>query len=152
MPQTVSQLPRSILGGAQVTKSVFIPLATIATTGSVEYTVPAPAAGTFAGATLVAKDALAASDSNYLTITLTNKGQAGAGSTALLAASPVNTTKATGGAAIAAYTKYALTKHATAANLLVAQDDCLALGIAATGTLANTVTEGCVRLDFTVAA
>ena len=45
MPQTVSQLPRSILGGAQVTKSVFIPLATIATTGSVEYTVPAPAAG-----------------------------------------------------------------------------------------------------------
>ena len=58
MPQTVSQLPRSILGGAQVTRSVFIPLATIATTGSVEYTVPAPAAGTFAGATLVARPAL----------------------------------------------------------------------------------------------
>ena len=35
MPQTVSQLPRSILGGAQVTKSVFIPLVTLATTGSV---------------------------------------------------------------------------------------------------------------------
>ena len=65
-----------------------------------------------------------------------------------LAAAPANTTKATGGAAIGAYTGYPLALSATPANLTVAKGDCLALGIAATGTLANTVSEGNLRLEW----
>src|SRR5689334_2729508 len=98
------------------TKSIYIPLGTIATTGSSKFTVPVSAAGTLIAAKLTAKDALAADNSNYLTFSLTNKGQAGAGSTAMLSATDSGTTKATGGAAIAAYTTRDLPLHATPGN------------------------------------
>lgn len=85
-------------------------------------------------------DALAASDTNYITWTVTNLGQAGAGSTAVLAASDANTTKATGGTALAANTKRTLSLHGTAANKVVTAGDRLRIRAAVTGTLANTVT------------
>lgn len=132
------------------TKSVTIPLATIATTGAAEYTIPVSAAATLIGAKLCAKDALAANDTNYLTFALTNKGQAGAGSTPMLSATASGTTKATGGAGIAAYTTRDLPLHATGGNAVVAANDCLAFSVTATGTLANTVTEATLRLDFQV--
>jgi hypothetical protein len=155
----IRQLPRTYFGGVQVqvgdvapgnllTKSLTVNPATVATTGSQELLVTAPCAGTLAGVTWVSKDALAASDTNYLTFTVVNKGQAGAGTTQMLAAAPANTTKATGGAAIAAYTGYPLSLSATPANLTVAKGDCLTIGIAATGTLANTVSEGNLRLEW----
>lgn len=132
------------------TKSIYIALATIATTGAQEFTVPVPHAGTLIGAKIVGKDALAANDTNYLTFTLTNKGQAGAGTTPMLSATDSGTTKATGGAAIAAYTTRNMPLHATGGNAAVVANDCLAFALTATGTLANTVTEGRVRLDFQV--
>ena len=61
---------------------------------------------------------------------------------AMLATSPagINTTKSTGGTAIAADTPHPLTLSGTAANLLVNQGDRILVRYTGTGTLANTVT------------
>lgn len=95
--------------------------------------------GTLSGARMTAEDALATSDTNFLTFTLVNTGQSGAGTTAMLAATDANTTKATGGVAITAVTGRAFTLHGTAANLRVAAGDVLVLTATVTGTLANVV-------------
>lgn len=123
-------------------------VATVATTGAQNAFFSAPFAGDLIAAFFIATDVLAASDTNYITFTLTNLGQAGAGTAAMLAATDPNTTKATGGAAIAAHTQRALTLSATAANLRVAQNDRLRFTATATGTLANTVTGGVLVLVF----
>lgn len=122
--------------------------ATIATTGNGDVYVIAPQAGTLTSALFSGVDALAASDTNYITFTITNLGQAGAGSTAMLAATDANTTKTTGGTALSANTKRTLTLNGTAANLVVAAGDRLRLRAAATGTLANTVTFPVWQLTF----
>ena len=93
-------------------------------------------------------DALAASDSNYITWSITNLGQTGAGSAAMLAATDVNTTKATGGSALSANTKRTLTLSATPSALTVNQGDRLRIRATVTGTLANTVTFPVYMLIF----
>ncbi len=114
--------------------------ATIATTGNTDAYIIAPAAGSLTSIDFSGVDALAASDSNYITFSVTNLGQAGAGTAAMLAATAANTTKSTGGTALAANTKRALTLTSTAADLVVAAGDRIRIRAAATGTLANTVT------------
>ncbi|GEM_PF-1149037 len=140
------------LSAAANLRSIVIPLGTIATTGSTKVTIPAPLAGTLSAVKFCGKDALATSDTNYLTFALTNKGQAGAGTTAMLSATASGTTQATGGSAIAAYTTRDCPLHATAGNAAIAAGDCLELSVTATGTLANTVTEATIRLDYTFTA
>lgn len=66
----------------------------------------------------------------------------------MLAATDANTTKATGGTALAANTKRALTLNGTPANLVTAAGDRLRFSPAGTGTLANTVTGGVLVLIF----
>lgn len=124
--------------------------ATVATTGNSDVFVIAPAAGTLAAALFSGTDALAASDSNYITFSITNLGLAGAGSAAMLAATDANTTKTTGGTALSANTRRTLTLNGTAANLVVAAGDRLRIRAAATGTLANTVTFPVYNLRFSV--
>lgn len=114
--------------------------ATIATTGNTDAYVIVAETGVVSSIDFSGVDALATSDTNYITFSVTNLGQAGAGSTAILAATDPNTTKSTGGSAIAANTKRTLTLNATAANLIVTAGDRLRIRAAATGTLANTVT------------
>lgn len=150
-----SQLLAAAVTGAKcstviATKSIHLALGTIATTGATIVTLPVAHAGTLAAVKFCAKDALAAHDSNYLTFAITNKGQSGAGSTAMLSATASGTTKATGGAAIAAYTTRDCPLHATGGNAALASGDCLELSVTATGTLANTVTEAAMRLDYLV--
>jgi len=125
--------------------------ATIATTGNSDVYVIAPAAGTLTSAVFSGVDALATSDTNYITFTITNLGQAGSGTAAMLAATDANTTKATGGTALAANTVRSLTLSGTAANLVVAAGDRLRIRAAATGTLANTVTFPVYRVNFSIA-
>ena len=127
----------------------FIPasLGTIATTGNTDDYVIAPRNGAIVGAKFSGIDALAAHDTNYITFSITNLGQAGAGSTAILAATDPNTTKATGGSAIAANTVRALTLTGTAADQNVTAGDRLRVRAAASGTLANTVTGSKVMLE-----
>jgi hypothetical protein len=122
--------------------------ATIATTGNTDVYVTAPYAGSLSAATVTPLVALTADDTNYITWTITNLGQAGAGTAAMLAATNPNTTKATGGTGLAINTPRALTLNGTAANLVVAVNDLLLIRAAATGTLANTVTRPIYKLTF----
>lgn len=122
--------------------------ATIATTGNTDGYVIAPQTGSLTGVDFSGVDALAANDTNYITFSITNLGQAGAGSTVMLAATDVNTTKATGGTAIVANGKRSLTLTGTGADLNVTAGDRLRIRAAATGTLANTVTFPIYLLRF----
>jgi hypothetical protein len=115
-------------------------LASIATTGNTDNYFIVPRTGVVQAILFSSLAALAASDTNYVTFSVTNLGQAGAGSTAVLAATDPNTTKATGGTALAASSKRALTLNGTAANLNVTEGDTLRIRAAATGTLAGAVT------------
>lgn len=91
-------------------------------------------------ANLVGATTLAAADNtNYVTVTVTNKGGAGTATIVVLAASDANTTKATGGSAWTAYVPRTLTLTATTENLAVTNGDVLEVAITVTGTLANTV-------------
>jgi hypothetical protein len=123
-------------------------VATVATTGAQNAFFNVPFNGELLSAFFIATDALAQHGSNYLTFTLTNLGQAGAGTTVMLAATDANTTKTTTGAAIAAHTQRTLTLNGTAANLIVTRNDRLRFTATATGTLANTVTGGVLVLVF----
>lgn len=67
----------------------------------------------------------------------------------MLAVSDANTTKTTGGTAITAVAKHALTVHGTAGNLLVTKGDILRLRATATGTLTGTVTGARAQAYFT---
>lgn len=126
--------------------------ATIATTtgGTNDVFMIAPAAGVLSSALFSGVDVLAANDTNYITFGITNLGQAGAGTAAMLAATDANTTKATGGTALAANTARSLTLNGTAANLVVAAGDRIRIRATVSGTLANTVTFPVYRLTFTV--
>lgn len=125
--------------------------ATITTTGNSDVYIIASAAGVLTSVLFSGVDALTANDTNYITFSITNLGQAGAGSAAMLAATDANTTKATGGTGLSANTVRSLTLNGTAANLVVAAGDRIRIRAAATGTLANTVTFPVYRLNFTVA-
>ena len=114
--------------------------ATIATTSTSDAYFLASVTGNVIQIDFSATAALAANDTNYITWTVTNLGQAGAGSAAILAATDANTTKATGGTAISADTKRTLTLTSTLNNLQVVQGDRIRVRATATGTLANTVT------------
>lgn len=117
-------------------------IGTVPTTGAVSGYAIVGKSGTVAagGAYMSGVDALAQHGSNYVTVSITNLGQAGAGTTAILGAVDGNTTKTTTGQAIVANGKLTLVLHGTAANLAVTEGDRLKFTITATGTLANTVT------------
>jgi hypothetical protein len=124
--------------------------ATITTTGNSDVFVIAPVSGVLSAAWFSGVDALAASDTNYITFTVTNLGTSGSGTAAMLAATDANTTKSTGGTALTANARRVLSLNGTAANLVVAAGDRLRIRAAATGTLANTVTFPVYMLNFTV--
>jgi hypothetical protein len=122
--------------------------ATIATTGNTDWYIIAPFSGSLDSADFSGVDALAANDTNYITFSITNLGRDGSGSTAMLAATDVNTTKATGGSALAANTVRELTLSTSINAGLVKAGDRLRVRAAATGTLANTVTFPVYLLRF----
>jgi hypothetical protein len=134
---------------AAARKPIQVVSASIATTGNTDNYVIVPEAGTLASVDFSSLAALAAHDSNYITFSITNLGQAGAGTAVMLAATDANTTKATGGTALSANTKRSLTLTATGADLVVAAGDRLLIRAAATGTLAGAVTVPVYLLRFT---
>ena len=142
----------SSLSGTAQSKVSGAVLPTVATTGTTEQIVVVPFAGTITAARVAFKDALAQHATNYLTFAIVNKGQAGAGTTAVLAATDANTTKTTTGTAISAYTARSLALNATAGNKVVAAGDVLALQFISAATLANTLTEGYAEIEVAVTA
>jgi hypothetical protein len=125
-----------------------INLATITTTGNTDGYALIQRAGTLVGCSFSGQDALATSNSNYITFSLTNRGNVGGKSDAMLTTTDDVTTKTTGGSALAAETTRSLTVNSTPLNVTVAAGDRLRFRAAATGTLANTVTLGVVTLTF----
>ena len=130
--------------------SASVQKATVATTGNNDAFVIVPVSGVVSAIWFSGVDALSASDTNFITFSVTNLGTSGSGSAAVLAATDVNTTKTTGGSALAANARRVLTLNATAANLVVSAGDRLRLRAAVTGTLANTVTFPVYNVNFTV--
>lgn len=126
------------VGGAEA-PSASTTATTIATTGNTDSYLVSPVSGYLSAARFTSVGALAASDTNYITFSITNLGQAGAGSAAMLAATDANTTKTTGGTALTAVAIRSLTLTATVADLAVVAGDVLRVRYAATGTLVGTV-------------
>jgi hypothetical protein len=114
--------------------------ASIATTGNTDVYRTVDKSGTVVAAMMSAGTSLTADNTNYITASMTNLGQAGAGSNPLLAASDANTTKATGGSGIVANGKRSLTINATPANLAVVEGDTIRIRYAVTGTLGAAIT------------
>lgn len=91
------------------------------------------------GIKVVGVTTLAADDTNFVTWTVTNLAQAGAGAVALLSTADTNTSKLTGGSALTTLVPRSLILTSTDASLKIAEGDVIRIRTAATGTLANTV-------------
>lgn len=84
-----------------------------------------------------ATDALATNNTNYITWSIVNLGQSGAGTGELLG---TNNTTVTNGSAISANTKKTFALTTTLNNLNIIQGDRIRIRATVTGTLANAVT------------
>jgi hypothetical protein len=147
----------SLLSTPGKTKELSAQIGTIATSaGSTIITMRVPtslAAGSkVSKVSWVDKDALAASDTNYVKWGVVNKGAAGAGTQVIAdITAAANSTKVTGGTALAAYTP----RDLTLATLTIGTErdvtggDVLEITITAVGTLANTLTESSILVEFT---
>jgi hypothetical protein len=114
---------------------ISIPMGTIGTAaGTYEGIQVIGQAGTISAIHFVSSDGLVASDVNFITLAGINKAS-GAGATALLTNTSTNTTKATGGQAVAAYTW----NNLAGTGATVAQNDVLSFTATVTGTLPNTL-------------
>ncbi len=124
----------------------------IATTGDTDEYLIAAKTGKLAGAVFSSLAALTAHDTNYFSFEITNLGQDGNGTAAMLAASDANTTKLTGGTGLTANAKRTLTLHGTAANLAVTEGDRLRIRFkSGGGTLAGAVTRPVVQISIKTA-
>ena len=130
------------------TEPVFVQSATVATTGNTDTYFIAPRNLVLTEAYVSGTTALTASDTNYITWTVTNLGQDGAGTAVMLLVSDLNTTKATGGVALVANSKRTLVVTTTPVDAQVNQGDRILIRAAVTNTLANTVTFPVYQLIF----
>jgi hypothetical protein len=112
----------------------------IATTSNTDEYLLVKKTGKITSVGLSSLSGLATDNTNYLTFSVTNLGQANAGTAALLAATDANTTKTTGGSALTANVTRALTLTSTAADLNVTEGDLLRCRAASAATLGGAVT------------
>lgn len=138
------------LSTAARTKRLTVQLGTISATSSFRVILPAHV-GTIARVSIAVGTTVSANDTNFWTFALVNKEAGGAGTTATLAATDANTTKATGGSAITADIKRNLTLHGTAGNLNTAAEDVLVFTATKTASAANLV-EATLAIDITFEA
>ena len=157
MPIEVTTLPRTQFDEIQITGATMSGTARSKNTGRTIPTVPTaagtlevlvivPFAATVSSVRVAFKDALTQDGTNFVTFRLINKTTADSD---VIAATDANTTKTTTGSAITAYTTRSLTL-ANAAGVAVAAQDVLALRITGAGTLANTLTEGTLIINYLV--
>jgi hypothetical protein len=131
-------LPGSRLSTAARTKSAQLVVGTLSATGAVLLHAPSFAA-TLSKLAIAVNTTIAANDTNYWTVAATNKTSSGSGTTAMLAASDANTTKATGGSGITAYIQRALSLTGTSANLDTAAGDIIEVSFTKTASASNLV-------------
>lgn len=136
----------SMLSTAAATKELNGQIGAVAATASFYLLAPNIAA-TLNGAHFVNSTAIATSDTDNWSFAITNLGAGGVGTTPTLAAAPANTTRATGGAALAAGVQTSLALNGTPANLNTNPNDVLQLTITKTGAPAA-LAAAMIRLDF----
>lgn len=111
----------SMLSTAAKTKTLYVPLGDVSATGT--WPVSVPVAGNVKRVSLVNGATAAANDTNYWTLGVVNKGQAGAGTTKIVDNTvAANSSKATGGSAITANVDRAFTLAADPADDVAAND------------------------------
>lgn len=115
--------------------TINVDMGTIAATGATTKYAIVGKSGTVQQAYFSGVEALATNGSNYVSFTIVNLGQTGAGTADVILATAANSTNSAGGAAIAANTKRVLGLHGTAANLLVTEGDRLKIIATVTGTI-----------------
>jgi hypothetical protein len=138
------------------TKEVLVPVGLVPTAaGTVYFTATVPksiaAASVITAASFVSRTALAANNTNYVTWTITNRNSDGTGTQVLVdGTAAANSTKVTGGSAIVAKGRRDLTLVTVSggAERDVVGGDVLEIAITGTGTLANTLTECSLLLEF----
>lgn len=113
----------AMLSTAGKTKSTQVYRGTLSATDANSVLILPNVAGTITAIRVQVSTTVAANDTNYWTFSAQNRGAAGSGTTALLAAADANTTKATGGSGLTAYVARSLTLHGTGANLVTAAND-----------------------------
>jgi hypothetical protein len=147
----------AMLSAAAQTKEVAVTIGTIATgAGSTVVTVNVPksiaAASKLTNVRFVSAVALSASDTNYVTFGLVNKGAGGVGTQTLVdITAAANSTKATGGTALVAYAGRDLTLVTLSGGSErdVTGGDTIAITITVTGTLGAALTSCSMVLEFT---
>lgn len=112
-----------------------VPIGTIATTGATTTYATVPKSGRVVAAYFTGIEALATHASNLVSFTIVNMGAAGAGTTDIILATAANSTNSTGGSAIAANTRRALSLHGTLTNRDVVEGDRLKIVATVTGTI-----------------
>jgi len=127
------------------TKSIEIPLGTLSATGTFLFV--APHACTVTAMSLASATAVAGDNTNYWTFAAINKTSSGSGTTAVLAATDPNTTKATGGTSISAYIVRDLTLHGTSGNLDLAAGDVVVFTATKTSS-ADPLTNAVLRVNY----
>jgi len=104
-------------------------------------------AGTLKSLYISTPTAITANDTDYWSFTVVNKGSAGSGTTDMILATDVNTTKATGGSGLSAYVPRSLTVHTTPANLNFVAGD-LIVFTATKAASATTMADVIVNFNF----
>ena len=136
----------SLLSTTAATRVINKDVADVSATTS--FCIIAPVSGTLIKMSIANKSAFATSDTNNWGFGLVNQSNA---TVAMLASGAgVNTTAATGGAALAAYTRRVLTLSGTSANLNVNEGDVLEFTVTKTGAPADLL-EFASRFDFSFA-
>ncbi len=107
----------------------------IVATGNTDAYVVVPQDGRLISVDYSSTGALAVDATNRVAFTITNLGQAGSGSAAMLDTGAVNSTHSTGGSAITANTRRSLVLHGTAGNLVVEAGDRLRIRATVSGTI-----------------
>lgn len=114
-----STLQGKAASATQRTKTVQRFVGTVNATTTIYLDLPPTSDGTIPKIRITTSNTVAANDTNYWTAAAQNKGAAGTDTTALLAATDANTSKATGGSGFTANVARELTLHGTGANLVV---------------------------------
>lgn len=133
--------------GAGLRESVQIGLGNIPSTGVFDRYVIVIEDGYLHSAAVVYSTSLNASDSTYITYSLTNLGQSGVGSVPMLLNSPENTTKLTGGVGITAFIVRLLKTSSDPKILAVKAGDVLKFTHTITGNV-NVLDNGLLLVRF----
>jgi hypothetical protein len=140
-----NSVPGAILSTVGATRTVSRSAAAISATTNF-LPIVAPVTGVVSAATFLGDTVVGTDNTNYWTFSITNLGQANAGTQAILGAVAGNTTKATGGNALAINVPLPLTLALT--TLAVNKGDVLIVAITKTAA-ATTIANAHVSLDFT---